>query len=83
MLNMNGLNMYFDGVTLTIENPIAHFHANYGGRNDISISIGSSNVDAFRENLDACMEDFKKFMEQVLEVTDHNIELEIETNEGV
>ena len=39
MLNMNSLNMYFNGVAFGGETKMAHFNANYEGRDHLHVSL--------------------------------------------
>lgn len=83
MLNMNNLNMYFNGVAFGGETKLAQLHANYEGKDTVHISVDLNNLDAARENIDTLTEDFKTFLTHVLTVSDHDIILTTtESNEG-
>ena len=62
MLNMNNLNMYFNGVAFGGETKMAHFNANYEGRDHLHVSLELNNLDFARKNIDTLAEDFKAFL---------------------
>ena len=82
MLNMNSLNMYFNGVAFGGETKLAHFHANYEGKDVAHISVDLTNLEAARENIDNLAEDFKMFLTHVLNTSEHDIILTAEHNEA-
>jgi hypothetical protein len=73
MLNINSLNMYFDGNSSVKKNEedftVANFHANYSGEKTIHFSINTDNIEELFTNLDVCIEDFKTFVFKVLNTT--------------
>lgn len=83
MLNMNSLNMYFNGVAFGGETKMAHFNANYEGRDHLHVSLELNNLDFSRENIDTLAEDFKAFLTHVLNTTEHDIILTAEHHNDV
>ena len=73
MLNMNSLNMYFNGITSVGETRLAHLYANYEGDNRAHMSIDLTNLAEARENVDSLAEDLKAFLQHLLETAEHNI----------
>lgn len=83
MLNMNNLNMYFNGVAFGGETKLANLNANYEGNNHLHISVDLNNLDFARENVDTLVEDFKTFLTHVLNTSNHDIILtNIASEEG-
>ena len=66
MLNINNLNVYFDGFSKNEEESIATFHSNYDGEESVHFSVNAGNISKLNENIDICIEDFKEFIKEVL-----------------
>ncbi len=75
MLNVNNLNMYFNGTSYQADNDVAHFTASFNGTNYINFTFDSQDIEALRNNAGGCLNDFGIFVKQILEITDHDMDI--------